>query len=43
MANLRKLLRTREQILAGCPEGLRLITDDNMGTEWGEGTQILIP
>ena len=42
-ANLRKLLRTREQILSGCPEGLRLITDDNMGTEWGEGTQILIP
>ena len=43
MANLRTLLRTRGQILAGSPEGLRPITDDNMGTEWGEGAHVLIP
>jgi len=43
MANLRTLLRTRQQILEGCPEGLRLITDDNMGTEWGEGAKVGIP
>ncbi len=43
MANLRTILRTRQQILEGCPEGLRLITDDNMGTEWGEGITVGIP
>jgi len=34
---LRKMTKTREQVLAGVPPGSRPITDDNMGTEWGEG------
>lgn len=34
---LRKMIRTRQQVLDGVPPGRRPITDDNMGTEWGEG------
>jgi hypothetical protein len=34
---LRKMVRRRGEILEGIPPGRRIITDDNMGTEWGEG------
>ncbi|HEV3029726.1 MAG TPA: spermidine synthase, partial [Planctomycetota bacterium] len=34
---LRKMMRSREEVLAGIPPGAREVTDDNMGTEWGEG------
>ena len=34
---LRKMMKSREEVLAGVPAGARLVTDDNMGTEWGEG------
>lgn len=34
---LRGMMKSREEVLAGIPGGARLVTDDNMGTEWGEG------
>ena len=34
---LRKMMKSREEVLAGIPAGAREVTDDNMGTEWGEG------
>ena len=34
---LRGMLKSRTEVLAGIPAGARLVTDDNMGTEWGEG------
>lgn len=34
---LKGMLRRREEVLALPPEGQRPVTDDNMGTEWGEG------
>jgi len=34
---LRKMTKSREEVLAGIPPGAREVTDDNMGTEWGEG------
>lgn len=34
---LKAMLKTREEALAGIPAYARPVTDDNMGTEWGEG------
>ena len=34
---VRKMILRRGEILGGIPPGRRIITDDNMGTEWGEG------
>jgi len=34
---LRKMIKSREEVLAGVSPGARLVTDDNMWTEWGEG------
>jgi crossover junction endodeoxyribonuclease RuvC len=34
---LKRVLQGREEVLALDPQGQRLVTDDNMGTEWGEG------
>jgi hypothetical protein len=37
LLRLKGMLRRREEVLALPPQGQRLVTDDNMGTEWGEG------
>jgi len=34
---LRRMVRTRKEVLAIIPPTARTVTDDNMGTEWGEG------
>jgi spermidine synthase len=37
MERLRGMVKSREEVLAGIPASARRVTDDNMGTEWGEG------